>query len=421
MMQAKDGRLEVLFDRFKEDYLFYFSRLLNKVLVEPEMLQIMLTSKCNIRCKICGVWQQSFERELGIKEVKNMVDEAIDMGIKTIYFTGGEALLRPDVFEIIDYASRPGIITTINTNGSLVTEDMAKKIVRSKLRNISFSIDSSTSEFHDSIRGKGVFEKAMRGLAYINYYRKQYKREYDDGEGQRLDIGMVSVLTNRGVNDLLGLIDLAKRVKCCYIALQPLIDNTNLLATDIDNDFWIGKEDIPKLQSAFEKLAEIKDKALAEGLYIDYMPQKTIQHFKRERKVNTCFAGFSRIFVSPQGDISFVCFESFGNIKQVSLREAWHSDKAYLTRKRIKACMSNCTQFCAERPRSEDLRKIHAQLEKEIEFLAPLEKENVYKRERVFLQSMKNAINLSEGLERDHRTSALTSLGSIINSIGDKL
>jgi len=139
-VSANTNMAKAIFESYGRDYLFYFSRLLNRVMVEPDMIQLMLTSRCNIRCKICDVWKQQFTEELTTEEVKSLVDQAIEMGIKMIYFTGGEALLRKDIFELINYASRPGIITTANTNGSFITEEFAKEIVSSKLRNINFSL-----------------------------------------------------------------------------------------------------------------------------------------------------------------------------------------------------------------------------------------------------------------------------------------
>lgn len=345
----------------KNNYLFYLSRYFDKVMISPDMIQIMLTSKCNIRCKICEVWKQKFEGELTTGEVKSLLDQAIDMGVRTVYFTGGEALLRPDILELINYASRPGIITTVNTNGSLITREFAEKIVLSRLRNITFSIDSVTPRAHDSIRGKGVFRKAIRGIKLINHYKNKFRRGRDiEDEEKRLDVGMVSVIMKSNIDEIARLVNLARSCGCCYIAFQPLIYNGSLLENvDFKSDFSIEEGDLHKLEGAFQRLGPLKQAMLSKNFHIDFMQEKTLQHFRRQRKVNTCFAGFSRIFVNPQGDISFVCFESFGNIKSDRLRDVWYGPKADAIRKRIKECKVNCTQFCSERPESESLEIIH--------------------------------------------------------------
>lgn len=384
---------KVLFENCKRDYLFYFSRLLNKVMVEPDMIQLMLTSKCNIRCKICDVWKQEFTEQLTTDEVKSLIDQAIDMGIKTIYFTGGEALLRRDIFELINYASHPGIITTVNTNGGFITEAFAKEIVSSKLRNINFSIDGATPEIHNAIRGNNVFEKAIKAIKYINYYKKILHRENTDGEERRLDIAMTSVIMKCNIEELPRLAILAEKMECCYISFQPLVNNGNLLAShNFQTDFWIGEEDIPKLWKVFQEL-ECMKKRYGQIIYIDFMPEKTIQHFKKERTVNTCFAGFSRIFVNPQGDISFVCFSSFGNTKTDKIKDVWYSEKAYEIRKEIKNCRVNCTQFCSERPESESTEIIHRNFLRQINNLPDLSRIDLLKKENEFLQSILYKIN----------------------------
>lgn len=388
MISEEERLAESIFNNFKRDYLFYFSRLLNRVMVEPDMLQIMLTSKCNIRCKICDVWKQKYENEMTTEVVKNLIDQAIDGGVKTVYFTGGEALLREDIFELINYASRPGIITTVNTNGSLINDEIAKKIVLSKLRNITFSIDSITPELHNFIRGKNIFEKAMKGIEFINYYKKKFNREDKDVEEGRLDVGMVSVIMKYNLGELPKIVYLAKKMHCCYIAFQPLVYNGSLLENvNFKSDFLIQEDDILKLRKVFIELESMKRNIPGE-IFIDFMPEKTIQYFQRKKGTNSCFAGFSRIFVNPQGDISFVCFEPLGNIRQNSLKEVWESEKAYLIREKIKECKVNCTQFCSERPQSESINLIHNRFIKEIENLPLLIQNITLKEEHHFLQSV---------------------------------
>lgn len=356
-----------LLEALKNNYLFYLSRYFDRPMVSPDMIQIMLTSRCNIKCKICEVWKQRFASELTTAELKCLLDQAIDMGVRTVYFTGGEALLRPDILELVDYAARPGVITTVNTNGSLITKELASRIVLSRLRNITFSIDSATARIHDAIRGKGVFKKAVRGIKLINHYKKKFKRNDPQAEDDRLDVGMVGVVMKNNIEELLRLARLAKKLGCCYVAFQPLIYNGSLLENrDFKSAFSIEEQDICRLEEAFRKLGVFKREMFPRSFHVDFMEEKTIQHFRKERKVNTCFAGFSRIFVNPQGDISFVCFESFGNIRNDRLSDVWYGQKANEIRKRIKSCRVNCTQFCSERPESESLAAIHGDFQKMI-------------------------------------------------------
>ena len=397
--------IEDVFDKYRRDYLFHFSRLLNRVLIEPEMIQIMLTNRCNIKCKICNVWKQDCGEEMTTDVIKRLIDQAIAMGIKTIYMTGGEAFLRKDIFELIDYAARPGIITTVNTNGSFITDRFAKKIVSSKLRNINFSIFGVTAKVHDAIRGEGVFEKALKAIASINYYKKMLQRDDPSKEGH-LDVSLTSVITKANITELVELLTLAEKLHCCFVCFQPLVDNGNLLESlSLKTEFWIGEEDIPRLEEAFNELGQLK-RSRSLGLDFDFMPEKTILHFRRQRAVNTCFAGFTRIFVNPKGDISFVCFPSFGNTKVEPLQQVWLSQKAFATRGQLKSCAVNCTQFCSERPHSDAIQEIHRRLRQEIQSLSAADQDGIIAHERSFLQLVSASI-ASADIAADEKTQAL--------------
>lgn len=347
-----------LLDRYAADARYYFSRKFNRVLIAPEMAQIMLTSRCNIRCKICDVWRQEFRSELSSDEVKDFIDQAIALGVRNIYMTGGEALLRPDIISLIDHAGFKGVETTINTNGSLIDDAMARSLVGSRLRNITFSIDGPDASVHDAVRGRGAFIKAIEGMDRINFYRAQYKRRYADGWESRMDVGIACVITKDNFDQFASMVDLALSKECCFIAFQPLIYNGNLLENkEIHSAFWLEREDVERLRRAFEELGVLKKK-LEREITIAFTPEKTCQHYLRDRRVNSCFAGYNRIFLNPQGDVSFVCFESFGNIRQMRLRDLWYSSKAQDLRRQIAQCEVNCTQFCSERPESDDFGEI---------------------------------------------------------------
>jgi MoaA/NifB/PqqE/SkfB family radical SAM enzyme len=160
---------------------------------------------------------------------------------------------------------------------------------------------------------------------------------------------------------MVQLADLARGLGCCYLAFQPLIYNGSLLENnDFKSEFMVEGRDIRRLEDSFRKLGSIRKDLLSRGFHIDFMAEKTVQHFKKERKVNTCFAGFSRIFVNPQGDISFVCFESIGNIKVDRLSDVWYGQKANAIRKKIRECKVNCTQFVRKGLIPRIWRKIHS-------------------------------------------------------------
>lgn len=130
----------------------------------PHHAQWMITRKCNYRCRGCNVWQEPDENELSAREIKKGLDILKDLGVIEIVLSGGNPLLRGDINEIIEYASRL-FITTVYDNGSMA----ARKI--EALRSADFvaiSIDSLDPAKNDHIRGvKGAWKQAVKTVVEL--------------------------------------------------------------------------------------------------------------------------------------------------------------------------------------------------------------------------------------------------------------
>jgi len=127
----------------------------------PYHVQWMLTRKCNYRCRGCAVWREQDTRELSTEEIKKGFDILRELGVVEVVLSGGNPLLRNDIDEIIEYASR-NFVTTVYDNGSMASQKIEA------LRNADFvaiSIDSLDPNKNDYIKGvKGAWNKAMRSV-----------------------------------------------------------------------------------------------------------------------------------------------------------------------------------------------------------------------------------------------------------------
>jgi MoaA/NifB/PqqE/SkfB family radical SAM enzyme len=127
----------------------------------PYHVQWMVTRRCNYRCAGCNVWREQDTKELSTEEIKRGLEILRKLGVLEIVISGGNPLLRPDIDEIIEYASR-FFITTVYDNGSLAAEKI------DALRDADFvaiSIDSLHPEKNDSIKGvKGSWKKAVEAV-----------------------------------------------------------------------------------------------------------------------------------------------------------------------------------------------------------------------------------------------------------------
>lgn len=128
----------------------------------PYHAQWLLTRRCNYRCRGCDVWrEQENVGELSANEIKKGLDVLQRLGVIEIVFSGGNPLLRDDIGEILDYASKH-FITTVYDNGSMAV----KKI--DALRSVDFvaiSLDTLDEEKNDYLKGvSGAWRKAMKAV-----------------------------------------------------------------------------------------------------------------------------------------------------------------------------------------------------------------------------------------------------------------
>ncbi|HDZ61884.1 MAG TPA: methyltransferase domain-containing protein [Nitrospirae bacterium] len=139
--------------------------------IKPDKLKelwIYTTMACNLRCKHCLVSAgKELEGELSTDEIKKLVDDAIGLGVKRFYITGGEPFIKDNIFELIKYITKDkGRELIILTNATLFDDDKitALEKLKSPKLMIQVSLEGPDAEIHDRLRGKGSFDKAVDGI-----------------------------------------------------------------------------------------------------------------------------------------------------------------------------------------------------------------------------------------------------------------
>ncbi len=129
-----------------------------------------ITRSCNLACKHCRAeaHPEPFQGELSTKEALELIDTFPQTGDPVVIFTGGEPLLRPDVFELVAHADNLGLRCVMAPNGTLITRENARLMKDSGIQRCSISIDGPTSSEHDRFRGvTGAFDKSMAGIEFL--------------------------------------------------------------------------------------------------------------------------------------------------------------------------------------------------------------------------------------------------------------
>ncbi len=122
--------------------------------------------RCNLRCVHCYSQSRNldYKGELTTAEGKELIDDLAAFGSPVLLFSGGEPLMRPDIYELIAHARTAGMRAVLSTNGTLISEETAATLKEMDLSYVGVSLDG-LRETHDKFRGlKGAFDQAMEGL-----------------------------------------------------------------------------------------------------------------------------------------------------------------------------------------------------------------------------------------------------------------
>ena len=171
-----------------------------------------ITRACNLKCVHCynDSGGEKAANELETKEAKGVLDDLAGFGVPSVLFSGGEPLMRGDLFELLEYARGLGLRTVISTNGTLIDNEKAERIKEAGVSYVGVSLDG-IGEVNDAFRGvKGAFDRAVEGIR--NCMRVGVR------------VGLRLTLTKRNMQDLDGLFDFFEEEgieRVCFYHLVP--------------------------------------------------------------------------------------------------------------------------------------------------------------------------------------------------------
>lgn len=162
------------------------------------------TARCNSRCVSCDWWQNDGADDLSLAEIENLADELPALHTRRILFTGGEPLVRRDVFEIADLFRARGTRVSLLTSG-LFLEKFAEQIAE-RFDEVTISLDGHTAALYQHIRGVDALALVERGVARMQQL------------APRLPIRARSTLHRHNFTELPHLIDKAKQMRLAQIS-----------------------------------------------------------------------------------------------------------------------------------------------------------------------------------------------------------
>lgn len=306
-----------------------------------------ITDQCMLRCKMCYKWQPDIfiKSEQAALAPSLIQYQDLIKGLKQIVgvdfvlnFGGGEALLHPDVYDLISCADKAGLRTNLVSNGYLINQEVAKRLAESGLMTIKLSLDSINKQTHDYLRGvDGVYDQLMRAIENLHDY------------APNIEMALISVIYEQ---NYAGIIDLVQ-----WVNNNPKIKDISLTAAMQPNNtlpqehWWNGEYGFlwPKNQQAvnelLNRLIELKTKG--------YKINNSIAQLKAIKQYLAAPEDFVKktncnmdkaMHISSIGQI-YHCFafEPIGDIRQSGdISAIWNSKKAQQIRQNIRACKQNC-------------------------------------------------------------------------------
>lgn len=134
---------------------------------KPRLIFWEVTKGCNLRCIHCRATATELSSPLDLPTAKalNVIEQVSQYAKPILVLSGGEPLFRADIFELARFATDRGLRVALATNGTLVTEEVARKIVDAGVRRVSISLDGANAATHDAFRGiPGAFAAALKGF-----------------------------------------------------------------------------------------------------------------------------------------------------------------------------------------------------------------------------------------------------------------
>jgi MoaA/NifB/PqqE/SkfB family radical SAM enzyme len=179
----------------------------------PIIAHYFCTQRCNLTCPMCDIPGRG-GKELDTSGALRVIDELAKLGVSGISFTGGEPLLRTDIFELIAAAIRNKLEAILVTNGIELSRHAAA-IANSGISVVNVSIDGSTVAIHDASRGKpGSFDRTVEGIASL--------RAQADKSRARIQLVASCVLSPNNISDLDAVIAKCKEIGFDRIVFCPI-------------------------------------------------------------------------------------------------------------------------------------------------------------------------------------------------------
>jgi heme b synthase len=310
----------------------------------PKWIAWEITRRCNLKCVHC---RSSSEMEVkghpdfSTEEAFRIIDDISSYAKPVVVLSGGEPLLRKDVFEIARYGTEKGLRMCLATNGTLVTDEICEKIKESGIRIVSLSLDGSTKEVHDNFRNEnGAFDGTINAA-------RLFKRH-------GIEFIINSSFTKRNQEEIPKVYRLAKELGATAWYMFMIVPTGR--GEEIMEEL-ISKEDYEEILNWHYQMEKDEQEMLVRPTCAPHYYRIVLQKAKEEGskfqrrtlKFSTggskgCIAGQLICLINVDGDVLPCSYfpMSAGNIKERSFKDIWENSELFKKLRDFKSYKGRC-------------------------------------------------------------------------------
>ncbi|MBM7615507.1 radical SAM/SPASM domain-containing protein [Alkaliphilus hydrothermalis] len=306
----KEGQLSIISmikDLIEKEYLILSDELIPTELdLEPQWtldeVFLELTKKCNLKCHHCYISPDIQDHELSFEKWKEIIEECSQLGVYLVKVTGGEALLSPYFFQLIELIKNEGMLVRLYTNGTGLSKEVLSKLKNSGVTELQISLDGATEDTHDNFRRtKGNFEKINNTLPLL--------------EEMGFSVILSFTVSNYNKSEINDFIKLARQFSNISIVVSPYI-NYHQTFNDTNKMLDVGDDLIQELKVTFNNNSDIWTK-------------KTIYYSTYSNNyIGYCGFGIYSCYIDSFGKVLFCPLinqedQILGNVLKDSLKDIW--------------------------------------------------------------------------------------------------
>jgi radical SAM protein with 4Fe4S-binding SPASM domain len=294
----------------------------------PLVVSWNVTAKCNLKCAHCYInaKDSKLPNELSTEGAKMLVHQIIEVSRPLLILSGGEPLLRDDIYEIIRYGADRGLRMGMGSNGSLIDDDVSRRLKDAGMETVAISLDSSIPDRHDEFRGvKGCWDHAVNAIKVL--------------KENSIQVQVNCTVTPQNYDEIDDIMSLAEDLG---------VDNFHLFFL-VPTGRGTGLKDItPRMYEYMISSALAKTRKYKLNVKPSCAPQfmrvAKEQGVDMSRWVRGCMAGLYYCRIYPSGEVTPCPYMplTVGNVREKSFKDIWFNSKVFKDLRDIDQLKGKC-------------------------------------------------------------------------------